>query len=161
VSAVRAGAPGGRVRSFSPPRASDSDDFETACEVLVGAAMSRKPASYEEILERTVPDPSGAYRPSRDERRRATHLNDAAIHPMTPHEHVLAKRIRTALQGDVRIGDTAESVEIVIQGGIVYLTGLVAGPGTIAVIEDIIGEVHGVERIISDLVIPNRSEGER
>jgi hypothetical protein len=123
--------------------------------------MSRKPASYEEILEHTVPDPSGAYRPSRDERRRATHLNDPGIHPMTPFEHALARQLHDALVGDMRISGAAESVEIVVQGGMVYLAGQVAGPGTIAVIEDVLGAVHGVERIISDLVVPDRSQGER
>ena len=79
---------------------------------------------------------------------------------MTPQEHTLAKHAYAALQRDARIGDAADAVEIVAQGGIVYLTGRVAGPGTIAVIEDILGEVHGVERIISDLVIPNAPEDE-
>ena len=97
--------------------------------------MSRKPASYEEILERTVPDPSGAFAPSRDERRQAAHRNDPGIHPMGPHEHLVARNIHEALANDARVD--GDKIEIVVQGGTVYLTGAVAGPGTLALVEDI------------------------
>jgi hypothetical protein len=142
---------GGRDRTISQLGASDFRKFQRARDLLGVAPMSRKPASYGEILERTVPDPSGAFAPSRDERRQAAHRNDPAIHPMRPHEHHIAQEIRTALIADTRI--VADLIEIVVQSGVVYLTGRVAGPGTLALIEDVSGRVHGVVRVISDLVV--------
>ena len=119
--------------------------------------MSRKPASYGEILERTVPDPSGSFAPSRDERRQAAHRNDLVMHPMRPDEHALAVQVRQALAREPRISEP-DRIEVVAQDGTVYLIGDVAGPGTIALVEDIVGAIHGVARVISDLCIPSESE---
>jgi len=70
---------------------------------------------------------------------------------MAPDEHALAMRIYEALQADSHI-DMAQ-VEIVVQDTRVFLTGDVPGPSTIARIEDIVGRVHGVDQVISELII--------
>lgn len=117
--------------------------------------MKRKPVSYGEILERTVPDPSGAFAPSRDERRQAAHRGEPVFHPMRPHEHALAQQIYTELAKEPRIDRS--HIEIVVQGAVAHLTGSVPGPATVALVEDVVGQVHGIERVVSDLVCPEGS----
>ena len=115
--------------------------------------MPRTPtrSSYSEITEHTVPDPSGSFRPSREQVRASHHRGEAVHHPMTPTEHVLAMRLQAALAADGRLDLTR--IEVVVQGARVFLSGDVPGPSTIARIEDIVGQVHGVDHVISELII--------
>jgi osmotically-inducible protein OsmY len=115
--------------------------------------MPRTPAPecYDEIVEHTVPDPSGAFAPSREQVRESQHRGQAVHHPMSPTEHVLAMRIYQALRDDGRIDLTR--IEIIVQDAFVFVSGTVPGPSTIARIEDVAGHVHGVDRVISELIV--------
>src|SRR5207248_3033962 len=122
-----------------------------AWSVLGSRSMPRGPYSYDEIVGRTVPDPSGSFRPSREQVREGQHRGEVVHHPMRHAEHQLAMRIHDALRADGRI--ELADLEIVVQDTRVFLAGTVPGPGTIARIEDIVGHVHGVDQVISELVV--------
>jgi osmotically-inducible protein OsmY len=109
------------------------------------------PCSYDEIVERTVPDPSGSFPPNREQVRESQHRGEVVHHPMRPAEHVLAMQIYDALVRDGHVDLTG--VEIVVQDTRVFLAGFVPGPGTVARIHDIVGHIHGVDQVISELIV--------
>jgi hypothetical protein len=111
-------------------------------------------SSYDKIVRRTVVDPDGSFRPSRDEellaRHRAGPESEHRPHLLSIDEHDTLARVAAALRAElVDLSD----VYIDIDGRELVLTGTVPGDATSARIEDIAGGIAGVDRIDNQLVV--------
>jgi osmotically-inducible protein OsmY len=123
-----------------------------------GLAMSgdrRNASSYDEIVRRTVPNPDTSFRASIEEehlsRHRAGKAADHIPHAPTAEEQETLARVRAALASDPSID--LDHVRLAMDGRELVLRGNVPGPATSARIEDVAGNVRGVDRIDNQLAI--------
>ena len=129
----------------------------TPSALALGMSDRRKqePASYEEIVRRTVPDPVLAFKPSLEEEQRSRHRFGAAtehrIHPLTEAERITLARVEEALGADPELD--LDGVEVDIDGRELVLRGTVPGRATWVRIAEVAGVVEGVDRIDNQLVI--------
>jgi hypothetical protein len=116
------------------------------------------PASYDEIVRRTIPGAGGTTYPSHDDEQGARHRfgepTEHRPHPMTPYERELRQRVRDALAADPAL-DLSE-VTMDVDGHEVVLTGYVPGPATAIRIEEIAAAIPGVSSIDNQLTVRGR-----
>ena len=115
----------------------------------------RNASSYDEIVRRTVPTPNGSFRATVEEehlsRHRAGKAADHIPHALTVEEQDTVDRVRAALAADSSID--LDEVWLSMDGRELVIRGRVPGPSTSARIEDVAGNVAGVDRIDNQLAI--------
>jgi len=160
-SAVRGGHTE-RMRTAAPATYSDFWQIPLALRLhLVHGAMSaRTPASYDEILRSTVPEPDLSFRPTREEEALSLHRFGVSTEhrprPLSADELHTLERVRDALIADGTL--ELHAVELAIEGSTLILLGTVPGPATSVRIEDIAGCVEGVDTIHNELIVLGERE---
>jgi hypothetical protein len=112
-------------------------------------------SSYGDIVRRTVPEPDSGFRAPIDEehlsRHRAGKSADHVPHPETEIERETLGRVQAALAADPALD--LSDVTLSMDGRELVIKGRVPGPSTSARIEDIAGNVRGVDRIDNQLAL--------
>jgi hypothetical protein len=112
--------------------------------------MTSKPTTYDDITRRTVPDPDGSFRPSREQVAAA--FSDPADRPammMDAQEQALYTRVLSALLEDPTL--VHSRVRVDVEGTTVVLSGAVAGPPMVQRTEQIVRAVAGVKDVANHL----------
>ncbi len=112
-------------------------------------------SSYGDIVRRTVPEPDSGFRAPVDEehlsRHRAGKSADHVPHAPTATEQETLARVEAALAADPALD--LSDVTLSMDGRELVIKGRVPGPSTSARIEDIAGNVRGVDRIDNQLAV--------
>ena len=107
--------------------------------------MPNKPPTYDDITRKTVPDPDGSIRPSREQVERAYD----GTHTRT-HDDL---KLLAAVQAAAHSHADGSRVAVEVRDGRAELRGNVAKPGSIGELEDLVKRVVGVESVENKLVI--------
>lgn len=107
--------------------------------------MANKPTTYDDITRKTVPEPDGSMRPTREQVEKAYD----GSHTRTVDDQRLASDVETALR---QHADGAR-VTLEVRDGRVELSGRVAQSTSIYALEDLVRTVDGVTSIDNKLVV--------
>ncbi len=107
--------------------------------------MPNKPTTYDDITRRTVPDPDGSMRPSRDQVEAAFD----GTHTRTADDLTLL----AAVQSAVHSHPDAAHVALEVRDGHVDLRGSVSRPAAMSELEDLVRTVEGVGSVENKLVV--------
>lgn len=132
-----------RVPPTSSPRLSAVYFSATGTHAAANRSMANK--TYDDITRKTVPDPDGSIRPSREQVERAYD----GTHTRTQDD----LRLLAAVQAAVHSHADGTRVGVEVRDGRVELRGTVSQSGSITTLEDLVNSVPGVGSVENKLVV--------
>ena len=107
---------------------------------------ARNPRSYDEIVRATVVDPDSSVRPTKEQEQ----ASREGFRAMDAGEQALHGRVMQALAGS---GADISHVSVEVTGDLIRLGGAVPDSGMLALMEDAVARVAGVETIHNQVVV--------
>ncbi len=107
--------------------------------------MPNKPTTYDEITRKTVPDPDGSTRPSREQVEQAydgTHTRAADD-----------QKLLASVQAAIRSHADGTRIAVEVRDGQVDLRGSIATASSITELEELVRGVSGVTSVDNKLVV--------